>query len=94
MCPQDNRRVLTGLVAPYLAYIRQDARFHEGEATSSTHFAGLLSWSFDWLVTVDPHLHRHADLREIFTPCGSTPGRYSILRTARSTVPISVFIPA
>lgn len=51
-----------GLVAPYLAYMRQDARFHSGEAIASTHFASFLSWTFDWLVTVDPHLHRHRDL--------------------------------
>ena len=59
------RRV--GLVAPYLAYMRQDARFHAGEAVSSVHYAAFLSWTFDWLVTVDPHLHRHPDLREMFT---------------------------
>ncbi|MFC4821765.1 ribose-phosphate diphosphokinase [Dokdonella ginsengisoli] len=58
------RRV--GLVAPYLAYMRQDARFHPGEAVSSTHYAAFLSWTFDWLVTVDPHLHRRASLAEIF----------------------------
>jgi len=56
-----------GLVAPYLAYMRQDTRFHTGEALSSRHFAGLLSRYFDWLVTVDPHLHRHHSLDEIFT---------------------------
>lgn len=59
------RRV--GLIAPYLAYMRQDARFHPGEAVSSGHYAAFLSWTFDWLVTVDPHLHRHASLAEIFT---------------------------
>src|SRR5579872_3208300 len=59
------RRV--GLVAPYLAYMRQDSRFNPGEALSSTHFAALLSRYFDWLVTVDPHLHRHHALGEIFT---------------------------
>jgi ribose-phosphate pyrophosphokinase len=59
------RRV--GLVAPYLAYMRQDARFHAGEAISSTHYAAFLSWTFDWLVTADPHLHRHASLAQIFT---------------------------
>lgn len=66
------RRV--GLVAPYLAYMRQDARFHAGEAVSCTHFAAFLSWTFDWLVTVDPHLHRHAGLEEVFampTRCAS-----------------------
>ncbi len=59
------RRV--GLVAPYLAYMRQDVRFHAGEAVSSVHYAAFLSWTFDWLVTVDPHLHRHAGLGEMFT---------------------------
>lgn len=56
-----------GLVAPYLAYMRQDRRFNEGEAVTSTHFARLLSATVDWLVTVDPHLHRHASLDEIYT---------------------------
>jgi ribose-phosphate pyrophosphokinase len=55
-----------GLVAPYLAYMRQDRRFHDGEAVTSTHFAVLLSSSLDWLVTVDPHLHRHGTLSEIY----------------------------
>jgi ribose-phosphate pyrophosphokinase len=56
-----------GLVAPYLAYMRQDRRFKEGEAVTSSYFALLLSETFDWLVTVDPHLHRHASLDEIYT---------------------------
>jgi ribose-phosphate pyrophosphokinase len=55
-----------GLVAPYLAYMRQDRRFHEGEAITSAHFAALLSGAFDWLVTVDPHLHRRGSLAEIY----------------------------
>jgi len=55
-----------GLVAPYLAYMRQDHRFKKGEAVTSTYFARLLSASFDWLVTVDPHLHRHSSLDEIY----------------------------
>lgn len=59
------RRV--GLVAPYLAYMRQDTRFHADEAVSCTHYAAFLSWTFDWLVTVDPHLHRHASLDEVYT---------------------------
>lgn len=56
-----------GLVAPYLAYMRQDKRFHPGEAVTSESFARLLSRQFDWLVTVDPHLHRHTSLGEIYT---------------------------
>jgi ribose-phosphate pyrophosphokinase len=56
-----------GLIAPYLAYMRQDKRFMDGESISSRHFAKLLSETFDNLVTVDPHLHRVKDLAEIFT---------------------------
>lgn len=56
-----------GLVAPYLAYMRQDKRFHEGEGVTSRYFAGLLSVQFDWLATVDPHLHRYHSLGEIYS---------------------------
>ena len=55
-----------GLVAPYLAYMRQDKRFKEGDAVTSVHFARLLSAAVDWLATVDPHLHRYRDLGEIY----------------------------
>src|SRR3546814_18312076 len=37
------------LVAPYLAYMRQDRRFHDGEALTSRQFAQLLSAEFDGL---------------------------------------------
>lgn len=56
-----------GLVAPYLSYMRQDRRFVEGEAVTSRIFASLVSAHFDWLVTVDPHLHRYHSLDEIYT---------------------------
>ncbi len=56
-----------GLVAPYLAYMRQDKRFHDGEAVTSRLFAGLVSRAFDWMVTVDPHLHRWKALSDIYT---------------------------
>ena len=55
-----------GLVAPYLAYMRQDRRFKAGEAVTSRQVAQLLSDGFDWLVTVDPHLHRYGSLTEIY----------------------------
>jgi ribose-phosphate pyrophosphokinase len=55
-----------GLVAPYLAYMRQDGRFKQGEAVTSREIAQLLSGHFDWLVTVDPHLHRYGSLAEIY----------------------------
>jgi len=56
-----------GLVAPYLAYLRQDRRFQAGEGVTSRYFARVLSAAVDWLVTVDPHLHRYASLAEIYT---------------------------
>jgi ribose-phosphate pyrophosphokinase len=55
------------LVAPYLAYMRQDKAFHPGEAVTSSQFAALLSHEVDRLITVDPHLHRHTDLSEIYS---------------------------
>lgn len=56
-----------GIVAPYLGYMRQDARFQPGEAITSRHFARMLSQHADWLVTVDPHLHRYRSLDEIYS---------------------------
>ncbi len=55
------------LLAPYLAYMRQDIRFKPGEAISSRSFARLLSRHVDALVTVDPHLHRYHALSEIYS---------------------------
>lgn len=59
------RRV--GLVAPYLAYMRQDQRFQPGEGISAQYFAALLCQVFDWLITVDPHLHRIDSLDRIYS---------------------------
>jgi len=56
-----------GLVAPYLAYMRQDARFQPGEGITSRYVARLLSQAVDWLVTVDPHLHRYRSLSEVYS---------------------------
>jgi ribose-phosphate pyrophosphokinase len=55
------------LIAPYLGYMRQDKRFNPGEAITSEIFAKLLSSLVDCLVTVDPHLHRHKSLYDIYT---------------------------
>jgi ribose-phosphate pyrophosphokinase len=55
-----------GLVAPYLGYMRQDTRFKPGEAVTSQVFARTLSGAIDWLVTVDPHLHRWPSLSAIY----------------------------
>jgi ribose-phosphate pyrophosphokinase len=55
-----------GLVAPYLAYMRQDKRFAPGQAVTASLFAQFLEDGFDWLVTVDPHLHRIPSLDRVF----------------------------
>jgi ribose-phosphate pyrophosphokinase len=52
------------LVAPYLAYMRQDIAFTPGEAVSQRIVGGFLAELFDALITVDPHLHRVATLQE------------------------------
>lgn len=52
------------LVAPYLAYMRQDIAFHPGEAISQRIVGRFLAGLFDALITVDPHLHRVATLQE------------------------------
>jgi ribose-phosphate pyrophosphokinase len=56
-----------GLVSPYLAYMRQDTQFHDGEAVSAAAYGRLLSESFDWIATVDPHLHRMKSLDAVFS---------------------------
>jgi ribose-phosphate pyrophosphokinase len=56
-----------GFIIPYLPYMRQNTRFQEGEGITSAHFARLISSCCDWLVTVDPHLHRHRTMSEIYT---------------------------
>ena len=52
------------LVAPYLAYMRQDIAFHPGEAISQRIVGKFLASLFDAVVTVDPHLHRVSTLQE------------------------------
>lgn len=52
------------LVAPYLAYMRQDIAFQPGEAVSQRLVGGFLAGLFDAVITVDPHLHRVATLHE------------------------------
>jgi ribose-phosphate pyrophosphokinase len=55
-----------GLVAPYLPYMRQDRAFETGQGVSAPQFAGLLSRAVDWLIAVDPHLHRIRSLHDVF----------------------------
>src|SRR6185312_125634 len=55
------------LISPYLAYMRQDKVFNEGEGVTSTYFDKLISSFADSLITIDPHLHRRSSLNEIYT---------------------------
>ncbi len=52
------------LVAPYLAYMRQDTAFAPGEAVSQHIVGAWLASLFNAVITVDPHLHRVATLAE------------------------------
>ncbi|RUR18530.1 ribose-phosphate pyrophosphokinase [Legionella sp. km535] len=54
------------LIAPYLAYMRQDKVFEPGQGITSQFFAKLISAYFDGLITLDPHLHRWHALNEVY----------------------------
>lgn len=55
------------VVAPYLAYARQDSRFFPGEAVSSASVARLLeSAGTTSFLTIDCHLHRLGDVAKVF----------------------------
>ena len=54
------------LVAPYLAYMRQDSAFHAGEAISQRIVGEMFAKTFDRIVTVEAHLHRTATLQAVF----------------------------
>lgn len=64
------------LVAPYLAYMRQDMAFAPGQAVSQRIVGAWLATLFDALITVDPHLHRVATLAE------AVPARQAITLSA------------
>ena len=52
------------LVAPYLAYMRQDIAFNPGEIVSQKIIGQFLAGLFDGVITVDPHLHRISTLSD------------------------------
>ena len=54
------------LVAPYLAYMRQDVAFRHGEAVSQKVIGRLLGGAVDTVLSVDPHLHRTRSLGAVF----------------------------
>lgn len=82
-----------GLVAPYLAYMRQDTRFHPGEAVSAPLYARFLEESFDWLVTADPHLHRNPELSALYrVPAVRIAAAPVVATWIRANVPDAVLI--
>ncbi|MGX1349622.1 ribose-phosphate pyrophosphokinase [Bradyrhizobium elkanii] len=54
------------LAAPYLAYMRQDAAFHSGEAISQRAIGDFFVNTFDRVITMEAHLHRAATLDDVF----------------------------
>ncbi|MBU6472889.1 MAG: ribose-phosphate pyrophosphokinase [Alphaproteobacteria bacterium] len=82
-----------GLVAPYLAYMRQDRHFEPGDAETAPIFAACLSRTADWLVTVDPHLHRLKNLSLIYSiPTRAQHAAAPISRWIADNVPDAVLI--
>ncbi|MFH1848901.1 MAG: ribose-phosphate diphosphokinase [archaeon] len=53
------------LVAPYMAYLRQDKRFYPNECISARVTARLFR-VFDRVITIDPHLHRIHRMSDLF----------------------------
>jgi len=84
---RENGATGVGLVAPYLAYMRQDRRFKPGEVTSVKLVAKWIGAQFDWLVTVDPHLHRIKNLAEVYAiPSCVVPAAGAIAEWIRDNV--------
>lgn len=82
-----------GLVAPYLPYLRQDARFEPGEGVTARYYPRLLAGGVDWLVTVDPHLHRLSSLGAVYPiPTAVAHAAPAIAAWLRGTVPNGVIV--
>ena len=82
-----------GLIAPYLAYMRQDHRFDPGQSISALSYAEFLSTIFDSLITVDPHLHRIHELESIFSiPAVAISSMPAVAEWIRANVPNPVLI--
>ena len=81
------------LIAPYLAYMRQDKQFNPGEAVTSQYFAKLLSSLVDRLITIDPHLHRRVSMKEIYSiPCEVLHAAELISEWIKSNIPDAILI--
>ncbi len=81
------------LIAPYLAYMRQDKQFNPGEAVTSQYFAKLLSSLVDRLITIDPHLHRRVSMKEIYSiPCDVLHAAGLISEWIKHNIPDAILI--
>ena len=81
------------LIAPYLAYMRQDKQFNPGEAVTSQYFATLLSSLVSRIVTIDPHLHRRVSMKEIYSiPCEVLHAAEIISEWIKNNVPDALLI--
>lgn len=77
---RDNGASEVALIAPYLAYMRQDVAFRPGEAISQKVIGEILSKYFDRFLSIDPHLHRTPTLDAVFR------GKPSISGTAAAAI--------
>lgn len=90
---RDAGALSVGLVAPYLAYMRQDRQFHPGETISARHIGAWISQHVDWLVTVDPHLHRIAELSAVYSmPSRVVHAADSVAQWVRANIPQPLLI--
>ncbi|RYE02278.1 MAG: ribose-phosphate diphosphokinase [Sphingobacteriales bacterium] len=81
------------LIAPYLCYMRQDKQFKPGECVSAEQFALLLGHTVDELITVDPHLHRHQRLEELYSiPCTTLHAAPVIAAWLTEHIPTAVLV--
>lgn len=81
------------LVAPYLAYMRQDALFAVGQPISQRAVAAILADCFDAVITVEAHLHRVRTLGEVFAvPAVSIPSAPAVARWLRANAPGAVVV--
>lgn len=81
------------LVAPYLAYMRQDIAFLPGEAITAQVFPQIIGSAVDGLVTMDPHLHRIATLEDVYpVPAVNTHAAPAIAAWVHERVNDPVFV--
>ena len=83
----------TCLVAPYLAYMRQDKVFNQGEGVTSEYFASHISGFVDTLITIDPHLHRRNSMSEIYSiPCTALHASELISKWIKENISLPILI--